>query len=82
MAAWNVLIRDHHAGYITWAQFEENQTMLAGERAYAEARRAQGRARRSGAADRPGALRAVRAHDAGLLRHAIRPRAPLPVPRR
>ena len=28
MAAWNVLIRDHHQGYLTWAQFEEHQTML------------------------------------------------------
>lgn len=25
---WNVLIRDHHAGYIDWSRFEENQKML------------------------------------------------------
>ena len=25
---WNVLIRDHHEGYIDWARFEENQRML------------------------------------------------------
>jgi hypothetical protein len=24
MTAWNVLLRDHHPGYITWEQFEEN----------------------------------------------------------
>jgi DNA invertase Pin-like site-specific DNA recombinase len=27
--AWTVLIRDHHPGYITWEQFESNQSMLA-----------------------------------------------------
>jgi DNA invertase Pin-like site-specific DNA recombinase len=27
--AWTVLIRDHHPGYISWEQFERNQTMLA-----------------------------------------------------
>jgi hypothetical protein len=26
---WMVLLRDHHPGYITWEQFERNQTMLA-----------------------------------------------------
>lgn len=26
---WTVLIRDHHPGYITWEQFERNQTLLA-----------------------------------------------------
>lgn len=26
---WMVLIRDHHPGYISWEQFERNQTMLA-----------------------------------------------------
>ena len=25
---WNVLIRDHHEGYIDWERFEENQRML------------------------------------------------------
>lgn len=28
MEAWNVLIRDHHQGYIAWEQFEANQRML------------------------------------------------------
>jgi DNA invertase Pin-like site-specific DNA recombinase len=27
--AWMVLIRDHHPGYISWEQFERNQSMLA-----------------------------------------------------
>ena len=26
--AWSVLIRDHHPGYITWAEYEKNQIML------------------------------------------------------
>lgn len=26
---WTVLIRDHHLGYITWEQYERNQTLLA-----------------------------------------------------
>jgi DNA invertase Pin-like site-specific DNA recombinase len=26
---WTVLIRDHHAGYITWERYERNQTLLA-----------------------------------------------------
>ncbi len=29
MAAWSVLLQDHHPGYISWANFEENQKMLA-----------------------------------------------------
>ena len=28
MAEWNVLLRDHHEGYIDWERFEENQRML------------------------------------------------------
>jgi DNA invertase Pin-like site-specific DNA recombinase len=28
MPAWNVLLHDHHEGYITWQQFEENQKMI------------------------------------------------------
>jgi DNA invertase Pin-like site-specific DNA recombinase len=26
---WTVLIRDHHAGYITWEEYERNQALLA-----------------------------------------------------
>lgn len=29
MASWNVLLRDHHAGYISWEQYEENQKLIA-----------------------------------------------------
>lgn len=28
MAEWGALLRDNHEGYITWAEFEENQQML------------------------------------------------------
>lgn len=29
MASWTVLIKDHHAGYISWQEFEDNQQTLA-----------------------------------------------------
>jgi DNA invertase Pin-like site-specific DNA recombinase len=29
MAEWDVLIKDHHAGYITWEEFERNQRVIA-----------------------------------------------------
>jgi len=29
LETWMVLIRDHHPGYISWEQFERNQSMLA-----------------------------------------------------
>jgi hypothetical protein len=29
MPAWNVLLRDHHPGYITWEQYEENQKLIS-----------------------------------------------------
>lgn len=44
MQAWNVLIREHHTGYITWAEFEENQRMLE-ENAYMKKRMARKSAR-------------------------------------
>lgn len=27
--AWNVLLRDHHPGYISWQEFEENQQVIS-----------------------------------------------------
>jgi len=44
MADWNVLIRDHHEGYLTWAEFEEHQTMLR-ENAHMQKRAARKAAR-------------------------------------
>jgi hypothetical protein len=29
IAEWDVLIKDHHAGYITWDEFERNQRVIA-----------------------------------------------------
>jgi hypothetical protein len=29
MAAWNVLLRDHHPGYIGWEQYAENQKLIS-----------------------------------------------------
>lgn len=36
MDAWEVFIKDHHEGYIGWAEFERNQAVLAGN-AYGKA---------------------------------------------
>jgi hypothetical protein len=44
MPSWSVLIRDHHPGYITWAEFEENQQMIA-ENAHMKKRMARKSAR-------------------------------------
>src|SRR5438105_436207 len=30
MGTWEVLIKDHHEGYISWAEYERNQVLLAG----------------------------------------------------
>jgi Recombinase/Recombinase zinc beta ribbon domain len=30
MGTWEVFIQDHHDGYITWAEYERNQAVLAG----------------------------------------------------
>jgi len=54
---WDVLIRDHHAGYISWETFEKTQSMIAGN------------ANRSGYAGR-GAIRRGEALLPGLLRCA------------
>jgi hypothetical protein len=29
MAEWDVLIKDHHAAYITWDEFERNLAVIA-----------------------------------------------------
>jgi hypothetical protein len=29
MSAWNVLLRDHHRGYISWEEFEANQQLIS-----------------------------------------------------
>lgn len=44
LEAWNVLIRDHHPGYIPWEQFEANQKML-NENAHMQQRTARKSAR-------------------------------------
>jgi DNA invertase Pin-like site-specific DNA recombinase len=44
MAEWNVLLRDHHPGYITWEEYEANQKMIA-ENAHMQKRAARKSAR-------------------------------------
>lgn len=58
MADWNVLIPDHHEGYIAWQQFEENQRMLL-ENAHMK-RRATRKAGRGGRALLTGLMRCSR----------------------
>jgi DNA invertase Pin-like site-specific DNA recombinase len=58
MQAWSVLIRDHHSGYITWDDFEENLRMLS-ENAYMQ-QRASRKAARGGRALLTGLLRCGR----------------------
>jgi hypothetical protein len=36
MGTWEVFIKDHHEGYIGWAEYERNQAVLAGN-AYGKA---------------------------------------------
>jgi DNA invertase Pin-like site-specific DNA recombinase len=55
---WEVLIRDHHEGYISWAEFERNQQLIADN---ANGKRFLGRgAVRPGEALLPGLLRCAR----------------------
>lgn len=44
MDQWNVLLRDHHPGYITWEDYEANQKMIA-ENAHMQKRAARKSAR-------------------------------------
>ena len=58
MPDWSVLLRDHHVGYISWEEFEENQKMLA-ENAHMQ-RRASRKAARGGRALLTGLMRCGR----------------------
>ena len=52
---WSVLIRDHHAGYITWDQYERNQRLIRQQ--FVDFRRERRRHRIvSNASDRPDPL--------------------------
>lgn len=44
MSEWNVLLRDHHSGYISWEEYEANQKMIA-ENAHMQKRMARKSAR-------------------------------------
>jgi len=55
---WEVLIHDHHAGYLTWAEFERNQHLIA-DNANGKSYMGRGSIRR-GEALLPGLLRCAR----------------------
>ena len=79
---WNVLLARPSSRLHQLAGVRGEPETPARERAYEEEVRAQVGARRPRAAHRTDALRALRTHDAGLLRHGERQRASLPMPRR
>src|SRR5512133_1420996 len=58
MTAWNVLIRDHHPGYISWEQYEANQKLIA-ENAHMQ-RRTERKSARGGRALLTGLVRCGR----------------------
>lgn len=58
MRAWSVLLRDHHPGYLSWEEFEDNQKMLA-ENAHMQ-KRASRKAARGGRALLTGLVRCGR----------------------
>ena len=58
MSSWSVLRRDNHEGYISWARFEENQTMIL-ENAHMQ-RRASRKSARGGRALLTGLVRCGR----------------------
>ena len=58
MTAWNVLIRDHHPGYIGWEQYEANQKLIS-ENAHMQ-RRTERKSARGGRALLTGLVRCGR----------------------
>ncbi len=75
---WEVLIKDHHEGYIEWAESERNQAALA---ANAYGKRGGAKSGRGGRALLAGliGLRALRPAPAGRLRRARPPTAGVPL---
>lgn len=57
-ATWNVLLRDHHPGYISWEQFEANQVLIS-ENAHMQ-RRTERKSARGGRALLTGLVRCGR----------------------
>jgi DNA invertase Pin-like site-specific DNA recombinase len=58
MSAWNVLLRDHHPGYISWEEFEANQRLIS-ENTHMQ-RRTDRRSARGGRALLTGLVRCAR----------------------
>ena len=79
---WSVLLRDHSSRLHHLAGVRGQPEASARERAYEEELRPQVGPGRARASDGTDAMRPLRAHDAGLLRHGKGQCAPLSVPRR
>jgi hypothetical protein len=63
---WNVLLRDNHPGYISWQEYEDNQTLLL-ENAHMKKNCSRKSARGTRTSDRLDAVRTLRADDACVL---------------
>ena len=72
MDAWEVFIKDHHEGYISWAEFERNQARARRQRLRQGWRHEVG-TRRARAARRTHLLRALRSQAQGYLHWALSP---------
>jgi hypothetical protein len=70
MTEWDVLIKDHHAGYITWEEFERNQGVIANNATGKGSAAVKGAVRR---AARPSALWSLRPQAARVLQWQARP---------
>lgn len=73
MSAWTVLLRDHHAGYVTWADFESCPGAPAAQCPPQTGGCSQGRTRRPSPALGPPALPTLRPHARGALHRARYP---------
>ncbi len=80
-ADWQVLVPEHHEGYITWAEWEGNQRLIA-DNANSKGLGSRRSPPRRGTAGWPAALRALRPAPACRLQRQGRRLRALPLPRR
>ena len=61
MEDWQLLLKDHHPGYISWEQYLENQRILTSNRTKSHAVSCGAAKKRQRFANRIAAMRAMRA---------------------
>src|SRR5271166_2560511 len=72
LAEWDVLLKDQHEGYISWAEFERNQRVIANNATGKGSALARGAARQGGALSLPGCSRESRRRALHLIRRLAR----------